>query len=348
MDNGARRTKKGAALRERCCSFSSRRKWLKIIFCWWIIKWTLIVFGYLVYLFSYELWLRVVDVFSKLSGGSSQLAVCAPVDLREFVGDTGSRDVEVELRNDLKQSKCCRKDYGLDFSSINMNVRWIPPLDHCTTTSSEVSNFSELDDDRLLNHLIDGLTCKEDKQEWEYEPASGSTVLLEELGHDSSILNAVSKMYDTDPLLPRELLKPPPVKIVKAIYGINLPTEVGAVYRRKRTLAERKDKIKSNFELDRKIKIPSEHGYILDDGIIFETKDTPQMIEVEERTVSCCGEGTVPYWSLQHIRNWKDTCNVEITELDGASHREILSDRRFHEVLIDYVTTIEGGNVDCV
>ena len=155
-------------------------------------------------------------------------------------------------------------------------------------------------------------------------------------------------MYDADPLLPRKLLKPPPVKNVKATYGINLPTEVGAVYRRKRTLAERKDKIKSNFELDRKIKIPSEHGYILDDGIIFETKDTPQMIEVEERTVSCCGEGTVPYWSLQHIRNWKDTCNVEITELDGASHREILSDRRFHEVLIDYVTTIEGGNVDCV
>ena len=300
------------------------------------------------YLFSYELWVRVADFISKLSGGSSQLAVSVPVDLREFVGDTGSRDVEVEMRNDLRQSRCCRKEHGIDFPSINVNVRWIPPLQYSMLTSQDVPKFSELSDDRLLKHVIGGLSCKQDKQEWEYEATSGSKVLLQELGHDSSILEAVSEMYDADPLLPRGSLKPPPVKNVKAVYGVNLPTEVGAVYRRKRILVERKkDKIKSRFELDKTLKFRIKHGYVLDDGIIFETKDTPQMIAAEGRTVSCCGDGTVPYWSLQHVRNWKDQCNVELTELDGARHREILADRRFHEVLIDYVTTTEGGD-DCV
>jgi len=48
-------------------------------------------------------------------------------------------------------------------------------------------------------------------------------------------------------------------------------------------------------------------------------------------------DGTVRYWSLQHVRTWENEYQVSIDELDGADHREILADKRFHEVLIDYV-----------
>ncbi|KAL7531963.1 hypothetical protein ACHAXR_004337 [Thalassiosira sp. AJA248-18] len=334
--NETRRTKKGAEMRQKCCSVDSRRKWLKIIFCWWIIKWAFIVAGYLTYLVSYKLWLRVADAISRFSGGSSQLAVCAPVDLRGFVGETASHNVEVELRNDLKQAMCRRKEASTPMPSINVNVRWVPPPDVSTIPTG--SKLLELSDDRY--QLIDGLACKQDGQNWEYEAIAGSRILEEEVGHDDSISKAVSEMYDADPLQPRGSLKPPPVKHIKAVYGVNLPTEVGAVYKRKRTYAERKHKVKSKYELDERAKYRSgNHGYILDDGIFYETKDTPQMIEAEGRVVSCSGDGSVPYWSLQHVRNWKTHCSVEITELDGARHREILADRRFHEVLIDYVTT---------
>ena len=41
---------------------------------------------------------------------------------------------------------------------------------------------------------------------------------------------------------------------------------------------------------------------------------------------------------MQHVKSWKDQCNVDVVELDGARHREILADERFHRILVDYVT----------
>jgi len=146
-----------------------------------------------------------------------------------------------------------------------------------------------------------------------------------------------SAIPDNDHLNPRSCNDYPPVKNIKAIYGINLPTEVGAIYKRKKIIAERKDKVKARFELDENAKLPDDSLWVNDDGILFETKDTPQTV-VDEGIVTCSGDGTVPYWSLQHVNTWKDKCNVEVIELEGARHREILADERLHELLIDHVT----------
>ena len=66
----------------------------------------------------------------------------------------------------------------------------------------------------------------------------------------------------------------------------------------------------------------------------METKKTPQEV-AGGRKVS--GDGTVPYWSLQHCKTWKGPKrDVTVVELDKAEHREILADARFHKALLDY------------
>jgi hypothetical protein len=130
---------------------------------------------------------------------------------------------------------------------------------------------------------------------------------------------------------------------VKAIYGINLPTEVGACYKRRKAVMTGTDKVRSLFILDKDARLNSEEGYILEDGVLKETKDTRQLLKGvrsgDETYVCRSGDGTVPYWSLQHVRTWEKECQVSIDELEGADHREILADTRFHEILIDYVCT---------
>jgi len=331
----ARRSKEGEEMRRRLCSFSTERKWLKILTCWWLFKWVLILIGYVLYLVYFKLWLSVADVISKCCGGSTWMAVAEPIEICKKIVEAESHIFEVELHHELRQSKCCRKGGLADVPTIKMSVRWVPPdaLEHLSTGSQ----LSELNINRY--RLINGLTCKQHGHNWDYEAVTGSRLLKQELGRDAPALKAVSDYYDADPLQPRGSWGAPPVKNVRAVYGINLRTEVGAVYRRRRALVQRRDKVKSRYALDIRAKFKTKNGYVLDDGLLFETKDTPQMIEAKGRSVACSGDGTVPYWSLQHVQSWKSHCNVEVTELEGSEHRAILADSRFHEVLVDYITS---------
>ena len=54
--------------------------------------------------------------------------------------------------------------------------------------------------------------------------------------------------------------------------------------------------------------------------------------------IEISGDGTVPYWSLAHCKNWQsEKCEVKVTEIDKAEHRNILADPRFHDALLGYV-----------
>jgi hypothetical protein len=62
-------------------------------------------------------------------------------------------------------------------------------------------------------------------------------------------------------------------------------------------------------------------------------------------------KGTVPYWSLQQSQEWakksiEENSNdkIEIKEIDGAEHRAILSDERFHKILLNFLTWTTTGN----
>ena len=124
----------------------------------------------------------------------------------------------------------------------------------------------------------------------------------------------------------------PPVSKVKAVYGINLATEVGAVYRRKKATLVTPTQARNIWAPDAKAtlsKAETTKGYTLKNGFLFEnaTRTYPS------------GDGTVPYWSLNYAKKWESpTCKVEIDEIPNAEHREILADSRFHKVLLDYCT----------
>ena len=76
----------------------------------------------------------------------------------------------------------------------------------------------------------------------------------------------------------------------------------------------------------------SRNGYTVSNGLISETPETKQ-----NSGKSICGDGTVPYWSLHHVKEWESQVSeVSIFEIDGAEHREILADPRFHNEVLRY------------
>lgn len=329
----ARATKRKQERKKKYCG-CFKRQWCKL----WLLPLFLLelcikIAGFVLYIFAYKLWVIAVDCISRSSGGSSQLAVSAPIDLREFVDLPDSTDVEVILQNDMKKCRYCRNKAKTRQVTTSLNIRWISP----NVPVNEESNKCQVAELCQKGHSqhITLQYVKKGNKELEYEAASGYG-MLKKAGLGTTF-NCITGNYDNDHLNPRSCNDHPPVKNIKAIYGINLPTEVGAIYKRKKIIAERKDKVKARFELDENAKLPDDSLWLNDDGILFETKDTPQTV-VDGDIVTCCGDGTVPYWSLQHVNSWKDKCNVEVIELEGARHREILADERFHKLLIDHVT----------
>lgn len=167
----------------------------------------------------------------------------------------------------------------------------------------------------------------------EYQEFPGYDLMEREgLGY---MLDFVKEVYDGDALLPRSLSSedPPPVHRVHAIYGINLPTEIGAIYNRQDTCLS-ENRLESLYTPDRRSHIDTRSGYSVSAGVLMETSKTKQSV-AKNRQVS--GDGTVPYWSLQHCKTWnsKDQ-SVTVVELDKAEHREILADSRFHAEVLRY------------
>lgn len=343
----ARGTKKGAETRKKCCSENNKLIWLKVITGWYVVKWFFIACGYLVYFFYYRGWIKLGDLINRAADRTSLLAASEPIKMEEFVGDIDGHTVDIELRNDFRKSRCCQKAMPV-IPAITINVRWIPP-EMESNSDSKRCQVAELPVGSTLRQIGE-LSAIHDKEEWEYDACSGRGILRKE-GFDKA-LKCVSNVYDVDPLEPRNGQKAPPVKNIKAVYGINLPTEVGAVYRRRKAVVEKKNKVVSMYKLDRHAKGHLNDGLVLEDGILKETPNTPQTLcgptnfrssALAKEMVRCSGDGTVPYWSLQHVQTWGRQCNVSVTELDGAEHREILNDKRFHQTLIDYVTTKEDA-----
>lgn len=127
-------------------------------------------------------------------------------------------------------------------------------------------------------------------------------------------LRLVDETYKAnDPIGPLSLSswQAPPVKNVVAIYGINVPTEVCGVYRRNPAgvrISAAALSLEQLFVLDKEAKLSKRgsESHVMKDGVILETKDTPQDIigssggggGVQKKS----GDGTVAYWSLQHCR----------------------------------------------
>jgi len=158
----------------------------------------------------------------------------------------------------------------------------------------------------------------------------------------------IDSQYDNDPLGPRTTSseEAPPVKRLCAVYGINVPTKVGYAVCRPSSIVQKEGKVKPKLVLDTNTKIATSNntdndsGYTINEGKIYETRDTPQKNWSSRQTVHCSGDGTVPYWSLSVPQKWmSQSCDVRIKEIEGKGnyHHTIPGDPRFHRVLLDYL-----------
>lgn len=285
------------------------------------------------------------DELSKVSGGSSTLAAVKIGSIADLLDGQAQIDVDLTLVSQRDRTRwfTCRQPRRT--TKISVSIKWIPFCNTLRTNDMCSPICQEQGEHRRVGDL-----CHKRRSERCYQPASGFDIITAE--DLPQVIETIKSVYDADPVDPRGLSScpAPPVRLVKAIYGINLPTEVGAFYKRHRAVMDRKDKVRSMFAVDKDVQLIGVDGYTAEDGILKETKETPQVIKGDASSLDVphrkSGDGTVPYWSLQHVRTWEPECQVSVHELDGAEHREILADARFHEILVDYVCSKASLVVD--
>jgi len=136
--------------------------------------------------------------------------------------------------------------------------------------------------------------------------------------------------------LPPALL-PPPVKNFFIINGVNVDTEVNFFFK-----AGKGSEPVFILDLGQDGHTPI-NGLKTKGGIVFETRETQQKIfsgDGKIHFVKKSGDGTVPYASLSYFsrfHNRPDAPHIEIVEIEGAQHREILSNDEAFETILDYV-----------
>jgi len=301
-----------------------------------------------------------VDALAKASGGCTVLATSNMLSVASTIrrSSAGSRrnvaktvaSTHIELyHRDLQKKKWTTSSSPKVKCTVKMT--WEPWIENALLLRRDVTSCSPVSEKADKKSIAPfRIRDKRSGSSTGYAEISGLDLLVrEDLQRIPSLLGAV---YDSDSLGPRTLSSSevPPVRRVKAIYGTNLPTEVGAVYRRGKDFVDDKRKVRNVFVLDTNAELVDETGrYVCEDGIIKETSITAGNGNSSKRNdggTRVSGDGTVPYWSLRHSKEWgKDgSCHVEVHELDRADHREILADERFHDLVIDYAT--RNANAD--
>ncbi len=144
--------------------------------------------------------------------------------------------------------------------------------------------------------------------------------------------------YEADPLINSNA---PPVRRVVAVFGVNVPTELGTVMRRSARLTST-GRLEKDFELDDGVTISrrwaTQQGLSVRHGVLLETRDSRHLCAATRRFVRASGDGTVPYESLTHVHRWASSdLDVAVHELDGVEHRGILKNKAFHKVLLDHL-----------
>jgi pimeloyl-ACP methyl ester carboxylesterase len=144
--------------------------------------------------------------------------------------------------------------------------------------------------------------------------------------------------YEADPLINSNA---PPVRRVVAVFGVNVPTQLGTVMRRSARLTST-GRLEKDFELDDSVTISrrwaTQQALSIRHGVLLETRNSRHLCAATRRIVKASGDGTVPYESLTHVHRWASSeLDVSVHELEGVEHRGILKNKAFHKVLLDHL-----------
>lgn len=282
------------------------------------------------------------DAITGGVGGGTNLAFSAGyVDIPPEVwnGKTVTRQIRLYHKDDYQKYErflCFYVWKKPRVANLSVQMKWIPydskerslpPLCSPVCQPHPETDSSTRKSKRPNLHITHS-----SKKHQTYQEFAGHDILERE--GLTRTLQLVAAVYDADSDLgPRtkSALEAPPVQRIHAIYGINIATEVGSVYKRKDNSLSQHH-LTNLYQLDTKAQVDARSGYSIKQGILYETPKTRQA-----GGLTVCGDGTVPYWSLQHCKTWEsEDRRVSVVELDRAEHREILADARFHEALLEY------------
>lgn len=215
------------------------------------------------------------EAVSRAVGGSTILAVSKPINVSGTL-QRPTIKVRIKLyygddRDDMDGGGFCRKKPSPE--EISVTMKYTPParLKPNRRKSKIAIKDNNTSDPELADDRVD---CAD---------------LLEREGLDD-ILSMVENVYDTDPVGPRSRssTEAPPVKRIKAIYGKNLRTEVGAIYRRRPAAIERNTENRYELDTDAKLsKRDKSQGLKLKGGVLYETDKRKQA-----DGCFCSGDGT--------------------------------------------------------
>lgn len=271
-----------------------------------------------------------------------------PLPEGEEVKGADSDDDTASIRSDVEERRESEQ-YGESIGSLTLSIVYSPPPESNPTepTSAPIAITNE---DTPTPPII----CKACKSNTishvliNYDVWSG-TDLFKHDGFVDNMFDVVNEYYEGDPIGPstKSSLDAPPVNCVRSIYGINVPTEVGAIYRKVPVVTIGDNNADSRYMVDQQAtfedgNIDFTSQYDLNGGIIMETRNTLQNVPGKEEPRRCCGDGTVPYWNMAHAMTWKDEVDeLTIDELEGAVHRDIIADERFFALLKRYCQVID-------
>ena len=119
----------------------------------------------------------------------------------------------------------------------------------------------------------------------------------------------------------RTAQKPPGIRKLVNIYGTNLDTEIGSVYRRTPKRYDFDNRLETSFEIDVECAVDNTAGFRCTAGRVFETRHTQQKDEGTAKKKTSSGDGTVPYWSCRYPEKWMDG-----TASSSSSNGDIAND----------------------
>lgn len=280
---------------------------------------------------------KTAGTFKSVFGRTTEHAINTK-ELSEADDHEVEMTIPVVARVDMTLWGCEPKP-GHRSINVKLRLKWIPPpSEGC---GKDLGAIGELSKDKPFAPTPVVKSCTD--SEAEYAAMNGNDLLKAE-GIGGPLGRLVKERYGNDPMGPRTLSSSdaPPVSRVYAVYGINIDTWVTSVCRRSPNYVAREGRVSPKFVLDGATRIAGgSTDYKLTDGKIWETSNTPQKDLKTGKTIRCCGDGTVPYWSLQQSHLWQSpTCEVRVKEIEGGEHRAILNDKRFHEFLLGFL--VEG------
>mmetsp|Transcript_10832 Transcript_10832/g.31519 ORF Transcript_10832/g.31519 Transcript_10832/m.31519 type:complete len:887 (+) Transcript_10832:178-2838(+) len=303
---------------------------------------------------------------STLDLGSMKLAAtismvgCHRGNFAVDYSDSGSDDEGVRKgKSRRSNADHTESSSGGPIGSISLMVRYTPPPKSSGTKPSPTP-IAMIHEETpkppvLANADRRNTTATE---QIHYDVWNGTDVFKAD-GFVAPMFDLVRDTYEGDPIGPTKesSLDAPPVNCVRSIYGINTPTEAGAIYRKVDVVTVGDNEADCRYKLDTRARFPSPHElgddadewskthlhtYKVKGGIVYETPETLQAIPGQSELRKVCGDGTVPYWNMIHPLSWKDQVKeLTVDELDGASHRDVVADQRFFALMKRYCKVID-------